>query len=206
MNIKKVLITGGNGDIAISIKKILSFESIFKINSPAKSELDVTSIASIEKYLETFVPDILINNAGYIKIHKLIEGPLNEDIKTIDVNLIGVFRISHLCLKKNPNLQIINRGSSAGTKVHPSWAAYCASKAGLIIATKCWAEEGVSAVCISPGRTMTKMRSSIFQNEDSASLLKTEDLAKIVLKAIQKKFKNGSNIDVNINNVGELLI
>jgi NAD(P)-dependent dehydrogenase (short-subunit alcohol dehydrogenase family) len=202
---KKVLITGGNGDIAKSIVELLSLNSTFQISSPTRSELDVTDISSIESYLKNYIPDVLINNAGFIKIHALINGPVEEDIKTIDVNLSGVFRVSHLCLKKNPNIQIINIGSSAGTKVHPEWAAYCASKAGLIMATKCWAEEGVNTVCISPGRTLTKMRSSLFQNENPKSLMKTEDFAKIVLKAIQNKYQNGINIDVNVNNIGDLL-
>ena len=72
------------------------------------------------------------------------------------------------------------------------------------MATKCWAEDGVNTVCLSPGRTETKMRKGLFPNEDTATLLKPEDFADIVLRAIEGRYKAGAHIDVNVNNVEAL--
>ena len=101
--------------------------------------------------------------------------------------------------------KIINIGSSAGTKVHGAWSSYCASKAAVIMATKCWAEEGVDVICLSPGRTITKMRKSMYPNEDPNTLMKPEDFAIVVHQAINNKYSKGINLDVNISNVKELI-
>lgn len=60
---KKVLITGGNGGIAIAIKEELELEG-YEVYAPGRQELDVTDIISIEKAVSKFVPDILVNAAG----------------------------------------------------------------------------------------------------------------------------------------------
>ena len=73
------------------------------------------------------------------------------------------------------------------------------------MATRCWAEDGKRCVCVSPGRTETKMRKFLYPNEDSATLMKPDDFAQIVLYAAQGKYPNGANIDVNIGNVKQLI-
>ena len=63
---KKVLITGGQGDIAQAITKKLLYEGGYDIKTPGKEELDVTNVEMVEQFVKNFVPDILINNAGYV--------------------------------------------------------------------------------------------------------------------------------------------
>ena len=135
----------------------------------------------------------------------IAETDISVEKQSIDINLIGTFNCTNAVLKLNPATKIINIGSSAGTKVHGGWSAYCAAKAAVIMATKCWADEGVDVVCVSPGRTVSKMRKSLFPDEDQSTLLKAEDFAKIVIKAIHEEYPKGSNIDVNIQNIKELL-
>ena len=200
---KKIVITGGNGDIAQAIKEELKEE--FEIYTPGKEELDVTSIESVEKYFSDITPDILINNAGYVVPMPIGDCDINSEKKAIEINLFGVFNCSAAVLKKNKDAQIINIGSSAATKIHGTWSSYCASKAGVVMATKCWADDGYKAVCVSPGRTATKMRRSLYPDEDQNTLLKTEDFAKVIRKAVYNEYENGSHINVNKDNVGELL-
>ena len=57
---KKVLITGGNGGIAIAIKEELELEG-YVVCAPGRQEMDVTDVNSIEKIVSNFIPDILIN-------------------------------------------------------------------------------------------------------------------------------------------------
>jgi 3-oxoacyl-[acyl-carrier protein] reductase len=102
-------------------------------------------------------------------------------------------------------LLIINIGSAAAVESHATWSEYCASKAAVVMATKCWAEDGLYAVAVSPGRTKTKMRKSLFPNEDQETLLDPVDFAKVVMKAIRGKYESGSNILVWKKNVQQLL-
>ena len=201
---KKVLITGGKGDIAQSIKAILE-ENGYKVLAPSRHEMDVTDWNSIEKTMKEFVPDILINNAGYVVSRSIREADLENAKKHIDINLSGTFYCAQLGLKYNPNLEIVNIGSAAAIETHATWSEYCATKAAVLMATRCWAEDGIYSVCISPGRTKTKMRKSLYPNEDQNSLLDPDDFAKVVYNAVIHKYPSGEHIVVRKQNVMDIL-
>ena len=202
---KKVLITGGHGDIAKSIINVLENEGKYEISAPGRKELDVTDIAAVDKFMDSFTPDILINNAGYIAPQSIRNASIDVIRNHININLAGVFYCTSSALRRNPALSVVNIGSSAATKIHAFWAEYCSTKAAVVMATQCWAAEGIYAVCISPGRTKTKMRKSLYPDEDQSTLMLPEDFAKVVLKAVKQEYPSGSHINVNKQNVGELL-
>lgn len=202
---KKVLITGGQGDIAQAIVRKLVNNGGFEIKAPGKNELDVTKTDSIVQFVENFVPDILINNAGYVFPQSIKDCDIEKERKAFDINLFGTFNCTAAVLKVNKAARIINIGSSAATKIHGTWSSYCAAKSAVVMATKCWAEDGVYAVCVSPGRTATKMRSGLYPNEDKKTLLKPDDFATIVLYAIEGRYAPGEHINVNLQNVGDLI-
>lgn len=200
----KVLITGGSGGIATSIKKLL-IEEGYTVYAPGHSEMDVTDIASIEKAISTFVPDILINAAGYVVPQSVKNADLENTRKHIEINLSGTFYCTQIALKYNPNLDIINVCSAAAVTVHPTWSEYCATKAGVMMATKCWAEDGLYAVAISPGRTRTKMRKALFPDENQDTLLEPDDFAKVIMKAVHKEFPTGTHLVVRKQNVQSII-
>ncbi len=201
---KRVLITGGGGDIAQAIKSLLLLND-FEVYAPSKSEMDVTNIESLEKVIGNYKPDILINNAGYVVPQSIKNADLNITKKHIDINLSGVFYCAEIGLRHNKNLEIINIGSAAAVEIHATWSEYCATKAAVLMATKCWAEDGIYAVCISPARTRTKMRKGLYPNEDQSTLLEPYDFAKVVLNAAQKAYKSGTHIIVRKQNVEGIL-
>lgn len=201
---KKVLITGGNGGIAIAIKEELEREG-YVVNAPGRQELDVTDVCSIEKVIKEFVPDILVNAAGYVVPQSVKKADLESTKKHIEINLLGTFYCTQLALKYNPHLDIINIGSAAAVTVHATWSEYCASKAGVVMATKCWADDGLYSVVVSPGRTKTKMRKALFPDEDQDTLLEPADFAKVITKAIRKEYPSGTHIIVRKNNVRDIL-
>ena len=201
---KKVLITGGNGGIAIAIKKELESEG-YEVYAPSRQEMDVTNIVSIENVMSEFRPDILVNAAGYVVPQSVKSADLTSTRKHIEINLLGTFYCTQIALKYNSQLDIINVGSAAAITTHATWSEYCASKAGVVMATKCWAEDGLYSVVISPGRTKTKMRKSLFPNEDQNTLLEPTDFAKVILRAVNKEFPTGTHIIVRKNNVQDIL-
>lgn len=201
---KKVLITGGNGGIAIAIKEELEREG-YIVNAPGRQELDVTDIISIEKVVKDFCPDILINAAGYVVPQSVKDADLDNTKKHIEINLLGTFFCTQIALKYNPQLDIINVGSAAAVTIHATWSEYCASKAGVVMATKCWADDGLYSIVISPGRTKTKMRKALFPDEDQNTLLEPADFAKVVMKAVKREYPTGSHIIVRKTNVQDIL-
>ena len=68
--LKKVLITGGSGDIAQAIKALLESKG-YHVYAPSRHEMDVTDWNSIDKNMREFVPNILINNAGYRSVYQV---------------------------------------------------------------------------------------------------------------------------------------
>lgn len=201
---KKVLITGGNGGIAVAIKKLLEDEG-YTVLAPGKLEMDVTDINSIKAVVSKFIPDILINAAGYVVPQSVKNADLVSTKKHIDINLAGTFYCTQIGLKYNPNLDIINVGSAAAVETHATWSEYCATKAAVVMATKCWAEDGLYSVVISPGRTRTKMRKFLFPDEDQNTLLDPVDFAKIIMKAVHHDYTTGTHVIVRKQNVQQLL-
>lgn len=202
---KKVLITGGKGDIANAVANELARDNNFEVYAPGHSELDVTSWESIEKAIDAFIPDILVNAAGYCVPQSVKDADLARTLKHIEINLGGTYYCTEIALKKNPALEIVNIASAAATTVHPTWSEYCATKAAVVMATKCWAEDGLFAVAVSPGRTKTKMRKSLFPDEDQSTLMLPEDFAKIVVKAIHHEYPSGTHITVHKVDIPYLL-
>lgn len=201
---KKVLITGGSGDIAQAIKEQLIIEG-YDVYAPPRKELDVTDWKSIEKAISSYVPDVLINNAGYVVPKSIRNADLSETKRHIDVNLAGTFYCTEIALRYNADLSIVNVASAAAVEVHATWSEYCATKAAVVMATKCWADDGLYAVAISPARTKTKMRKSLYPEEDQSSLLDPNDFAKVIVKAVKKEYKAGDHILVRKQTVSDIL-
>jgi 3-oxoacyl-[acyl-carrier protein] reductase len=142
----------------------------FKVEALAV-ELDVTDSDAIEGMVRAVKQrfervDVLVNNAG-AAIGVPAEFKNYDEaawMKTIDVNLHGVFRISRavLPMMRGGSGSIVNMSSRAG-KVPPLFnGAYAVAKAGVIMLTRVMALElagekiRVNALC--PGLIMTDMQ------------------------------------------------
>jgi meso-butanediol dehydrogenase/(S,S)-butanediol dehydrogenase/diacetyl reductase len=98
--------------------------------------------------------DALVNNAGIGNAATgLEETPEQWDV-VLRTNLSGAFYMAQAAL---PHLlerrgSIVNISSTSGFLAGPGWTSYCASKAGLIMLTRCLANdygpEGVRANCV----------------------------------------------------------
>ncbi len=113
--------------------------------------------------------DVLINNAGVIEpIAPLSDADPEAWARAIDVNLKGVFNGMRAAL---PGMMARGAGTiltvSSGAAHHAleGWSAYCTSKAGAAMLTRCAALEaspvGVRVMGLSPGTVATDMQREI---------------------------------------------
>jgi NAD(P)-dependent dehydrogenase (short-subunit alcohol dehydrogenase family) len=140
-------------------------------------ELDVTSAASVGAGLDRIAErfggiDIVVNNAGVTIVgaaHELAEDDWDRELAT---NLKSIYLVSkavwsHLVARGGG--VILNTASIAGLWAIPADAAYCASKAGAIMLTKCMALDGAKAGirvnCVCPGFIETPMIQGYFADQ-----------------------------------------
>ena len=140
-------------------------------------------------------PRILINCAGYITTSNLSELSTEEWRKHLDINVTGSFLCSKYAIQNGCDT-VINIGSTSAFMSKATWGAYCITKAAIVALTENLAKEGFNAYCLHPARTDTKMRESLFPNEDKSTLLKPEQIAVLVPRIIKGEFPNGSQIVV----------
>ena len=103
---KKLLITGGNGQLATAFKS--NFKSNFNLLSLDKSELDITDKIKVESILANFKPDIVLNCAAYTNV----DGAENDFKKANNVNSNAIVNIPKtlneaINLSKQNNLDIL---------------------------------------------------------------------------------------------------
>ena len=192
---KVAIITGGSRGIGFQTAKIFSENGADVIISSKNSEQlkiaanqlkNTTPIAAdirnekevqdvIEETIKKFGKlDILINNAGIFprikQLHEISETEWNE---VLDVNLSGQFRFTKFAI---PYLQktsgcIVNVSSDAGLKAYEGFNAdaYSATKAALVVLTRCWALEyskyKIRVNCICPGVVDTDMTKPFLKTE-----------------------------------------
>lgn len=111
--------------------------------------------------------DILVNNAGINKLAPAEEMPLEVWQRIINVNLTGQFlmcrEVGSLMIEQGGG-NIVNIASMSGLVVNPlpqQQCAYNSSKAGVIMLTKClaneWAGKGIRVNAVCPGFTKTPL-------------------------------------------------
>ena len=126
---------------------------------------DVASRADIEAAVAVAVDafgrvDILVNNAGIWPMAPFLEADEAVWRKTLEVNLVGQLLCSQIVarrlLEQGEGGSIVNIASMAAVVVHPdALAAYSASKAGVVSATKTLAKalapNGIRVNAVLPG-------------------------------------------------------
>ena len=130
---------------------------------------DVTIFEDVQRMVAETVKfggkiDILVNNAGIDPGGSIVDIPIAQWKKILDVNLNGPFygmRAAIPEMIKQGGGSIVNIGSLAGVRSLPSMPAYCSSKGGLLqLSAQCALEYGPKKIrsnVVAPGATRTEM-------------------------------------------------
>ena len=90
-NKKKIVVTGGSGRFGTCLKQNTGKYQMF---FPTKTELNITNLSSIKKYLKKIKPYYLIHLAGLSRPMELHDKNIS---KSLDLNIIGTVNIVKIC-------------------------------------------------------------------------------------------------------------
>jgi len=180
---KNMIVTGGASGIGLAtVERCLKEGANLVISDLAGSEgaaraqalngqggrclfmpCDVTSTEQVDALIADTVRelgsvDVVFSNAGIGGMSQAVDYSDEEYLRTIDINLNGVFRVARAALKqmyKQGSGSLINCASILGTLGQTGTAAYSASKGGVVNLTRALALEaapnGVRVNSIGPG-------------------------------------------------------
>jgi len=145
--------------------------------SAASVRCDVTSddavAAAVAATEAAFGPlRLAVNAAGTGNIGSVLNGAVSDFQAILDTNLTGVYRslrAEALAMKRAGGGAIVNISSIAGALTHRWMTAYCASKAGVNMLTRCAAddlgEHGIRVNAVMPSLVPTELTGMMVANE-----------------------------------------
>jgi 2-deoxy-D-gluconate 3-dehydrogenase len=196
LNNRIAIVTGGSRGIgkgiAISLAKagadiavadiIDASEAVGEIEALGRSAISVKTDVSKKKSIDSMVAevinkfgkiDILVNDAGILKLAPSESMEEKDWDKLVDINLKGYFLCAQAAGKEmiqQKSGSIINIASIAGINAYQQGAAYSSSKGGVILLTKAlaaeWGKYNIRVNAICPGVILTDMTKDMMENED----------------------------------------
>jgi NAD(P)-dependent dehydrogenase (short-subunit alcohol dehydrogenase family) len=170
---KRALVTGAAGGVGRSTVDLLREEGAAVVGVDLRETegvraCDVSDPASVTAAVAAAVEelgglDVLVNVAGIDQFRKFEDLDVDTWNRHLGVNLTGPMLMSHAALPhlKASRGNIVTIASIAGLRAQPYQAAYCASKAGVVMLMKSLALElyadGVRANTVCPGGVDTDL-------------------------------------------------
>jgi len=192
--LKVCVITGASSGIGYATAKLFSERGyrVYGISRRSELRADVKNYEEIKGAIERVVEkegglDILVVNAGIARVGYVEEFDISDWLEVLNTNLNGAFYTVKAAL---PHIRegghIVFVGSIASKRAFPGWAAYCASKWGLLGFAKSLGEELKGKIRVStvlPGAVDTPLWEGI--GGDKSMMLKAEDVAKVILNIVE---------------------
>lgn len=148
------------------LKKQSQKSAVYACDFASKQQTNELISSIIDDYQ---LIDGVVHNVGVIEpIKPLSDTEINQWDNLIQINLISVQHLTsgiYSLMKNSERCRVTTISSGAAVNSLHSWSAYCVSKAGLDMWTRCLAEEGkndnISAISVAPGIVDTGMQEDI---------------------------------------------
>lgn len=179
---RTAIVTGGSSGMGLAISKRLRREGldviVFDVQRPPEDvpsfPVDIRRDDQIRAALAE-IPrvDVLVNNAG-VYFEKYLEDTTNEELDTmVDINVKGTYLMTRNAFPKlrAAGGSVVTIASCLGMVPELTSPLYCATKAGLIMLTKClaqqYAPEGIRVNCVLPGPIDTPLLRRSFPDKEA---------------------------------------
>ena len=181
----KIVVTGGTGRFAKSLKKI---KSKYNFIYPEKKKMNIIDTKSIKNYLKKIKPKSVLHLAGLSR--PMIEHEKNIN-KSIDLNIMGTANVVKICSELKIKLiyfstSYIYPGKSGNYKETDAllpWNNYAWSKLGGECAVQMYKNSLILRVCMTERPFVHK---KAFGNV-KLNFIFHDDLVKILIKILDKK-------------------
>lgn len=149
-------------------------------------EFDISDEPGVTKAVEAIERevgpiDILVNNAGIHRRNLLVDMPVEDWRKVIDVNLSGAFIVGRAVARgmiARKYGKIINIASINAAMVRPNIGNYCAAKGGIVTLTKSmateWGPYNINVNAIGPGYFLTDLTKPLAEDPEFDAWVKSE--------------------------------
>lgn len=171
-------IAEGGGMVVIAGRREGPLQAAVKALGPAASYVtcDVANDGDVEQAIATVKErhgalHLAVNAAGTGGVGSVLNGPVDDFERILQTNLTGAYR----CIRAEARLMkasgggsIVSISSIAGTQTHHWMTAYCVSKAGLNMLTRCAADDlgahNIRVNAVAPGLVPTDLAAGLVNN------------------------------------------
>ena len=182
---KKIVVTGGSGRFAQSLKKI---KSKYKFIYPSKNLLDITNLKSIKSFLNKKKPKSVIHLAGLSRPMSIHDKDIS---KSINLNIIGTANLVRICSELRIKLIYFStsyvypgkKGNYSEQDALLPWNNYAWSKLGGECAVQMYKNSLILRVSMTEKPFVHK---KAFANV-KLNFIFHEDLVKFLIKLLNKK-------------------
>lgn len=196
-----------NYDMANELKKYIELNYKVKvtcIKCDISNELDVKNMINEIKHI-----DVLVNNAGIAMDSDIFEKTKEEFMRVLEVNTFGTFLITKEIIKNTNVKTIINISSTESINTYNELSAdYCASKAGVNMLTKIFADKfkDIKIMALAPNwintESVMEMNPEYLRDElkriGQKKLLTVEEVSKKVYEMVDdNEIKSGEIIKMD---------
>ncbi len=194
--------------------------------SVARFTASVSDEAAIDAVLDEFgTPDVVVNNAGIARFGPLVEHPLSDFAKVVEVNLIGTYVVARAAARRwiatGRTGCVVNVTSMNGLAAGPNSGAYGPSKAAVALLTSQmaleWGPAGIRVNAVAPGLIDAGMSEPIYADDAVRAarqskvplgrLGEASDIAEVVLflDSPAAAYIHGQNIAVDGGVTGSII-